>query len=164
MWADDLKSDGDGPEFAFKEGVVVIPPYPDPSKLIPVPISTPHARTRFDYFIDPQSLQFGIQGRVVRLTTVIQAKSGAQNIYFEGYRCDSREHITYAYGTAKKQLYKMTNPQWKKVNRGSGIGLDYRRDYLTDYLCHSFRYALKKDEILNRIRHLDNTFEDSGHL
>lgn len=146
----------------FRDDVVDLPPYPGEKNLVPVHIDTPHAH--FRYFIDPDSIQIGTDRVAVRATIVIQAESGFRNIYFEGFRCDSREFITYAYGTGDKTFYKLHDPEWKVVKQRTGTGLDYRRDMLTAYLCHTDRHALTRDEILHRVRFPEDIPLESGGL
>lgn len=137
-------------EWEFRDDVVDIPPYPKKENLLRVQIDAPDAA--FNYFVDPESIQVDADNVVVLVTSVIETRGGYQNIFFEGFRCDTREYITYAYGTGKKTFYEMSDPQWKAIKQRGGTGLDYRRDYVTVYLCDGARYALDRAEILSRIR------------
>lgn len=151
---------GDIKEWEFREDVIDLPAYPSKDKLIEVQIDAPDAS--FKYYLDTESIQRGIDHVAVRVTSVIESQSGYQNVFFEGYRCDTREYVTYAYGTGKNKFYEMSDPQWKVIKQRGGTGLDYRRDYITAYLCDSDRNSLPKDEILSRIRYPDTIPSDSG--
>ncbi len=146
-------------EWEFREDVIDLPAYPVNNKLLKVHVDTPDAV--FDYYIDPDSIQIGIDQVAVRVTSVIVSRSGYQNVFFEGFRCDTREYVTYAYGTGKGTFYELSEPQWKVVKQRGGTGLDYRRDYITAYLCDSDRNALLKHEILERVRYPDTIPSDS---
>lgn len=147
-------------EWQFREHPMSLPGYPEQKKLVPVDIDAPHAR--FQYFIDPESIEVGNDGLTSQLTMVIESRGGYRNIFVERYRCDSHEYKTLAYGTAKKTLHEHRDPAWESIGQRSGTGLDYRRDLITFYLCDGSGAALPKREILQRVAFPDNIAEDSG--
>ena len=142
----------------FVDEAVELPPFPRSADLIPIAIDAPHAD--FKYMIDPASVQTGGEGLTARLTVVIEARSGFQNIFFERYRCDTLEYKTIAYGTAKKTFARQPVAEWKRIGQRGGTGLDYRRDLVTDYLCAG-RFSLAAAEILYRARYPGNIPTDN---
>ncbi len=155
-----IEADSNFEEWSFQEDVVDLPEYPKKSNLMKISIDAPDAS--FEYFIDPASLKVGVNGLTAQLTTIIESRSGYQNIYFEKYRCDTREYKTIAYGTSKKTFYQLRDPKWKRVMQRGGTGLDYRRDLITAYLCESGMSALPRDEILYRVKYPKSIPVDDG--
>ena len=142
-------------EWEFIEDAVNLPKYPDTDNLLKVNIDA--SLGKFDYFIDPDSLSIG-RDDVVAVTVVITSSRGAKNVMFEGYRCDTREYKTFAYGTTNKSFYAVPDSQWKQIYRSSGNSQAYRRELVTTYFCDIYRHAMSKKEILRLIRY--PTFRD----
>ena len=137
-------------EWEFSEDAVNIPDYPDFDNLLKVKIDA--SLGQLDYFIDPESLSIG-RDEVVLLTVVITSSRGAKNVVYEGYRCDTREYKTFAYGTSNKSFYTLPDSQWKAIMRSRGNTQDYRRELVTTYLCDIYRLPLPKKEILRQIKY-----------
>jgi hypothetical protein len=146
--SEDFDVNSDVEEWQFQEDVVNLPDFPDFDKLKKVQIDASHGQLQ--YFIDPKSLKIGRDG-VVLATVVITSGSGAKNILFEGYRCDTREYKTFAYGTTKNTFYELADSQWKRVMRTSGTAQDFRRELLAVYFCGADRLYLEPDEIVRLI-------------
>jgi hypothetical protein len=72
---------------------VALPPYPARQRLIEFDVSP---TSEFRFFIDPASLS--VAGGVVRYTLVARSPAGADNVSFEGMRCQSGEVRVYALG------------------------------------------------------------------
>lgn len=147
-------------EWRFQEDVVDLPEYPKQSGLMKINIDAPDAN--FKYFIDPKSLNIGVNDVTVQVTSVIEARSGFQNVFYESYRCDSLEYKTIAYGTGKKTFYQLRDPQWKKAMQRGGTGLDFRRDLVSTYLCDTGSGPLALDEILYRVKNPRSISDESG--
>lgn len=147
-------------QWGTREIPASLPAYPQQKNLMPVDIDAPHAG--FKYFIDPESIQIGSDGLTSRLTMVIESRTGYQNILVERYRCNSREYKTLAYGTGKETFYERHAPVWENIEQRSGSGSDYRRDLITAYLCDGNGTALRKRDILRRVRFPQDMPENSG--
>ena len=104
------------------------------------------------FFIDPASLKIG-RDEVVLVTTIITSERGARNVLFEGYRCDTREHKTLAYGTSSNTFYEVPDAQWESIRRTRGTNQDFRRELVTTYFCDIQRLPLTRDEILRQIKY-----------
>ena len=159
--ADDLPDfSRDVEDWEFTEDAVVLPDFPDFDKLQKIQIDASFGRLK--YFFDPASLKIG-RDEVVQLTMVITSGRGARNILFEGYRCDSREYKTLAYGTSNNTFYEVPNSEWKQVFRSRGTNQDFRRELLTIYFCDTERLPLTRDEILRQIAYPDLR-DDEGRM
>ena len=73
-----------------------MPPYPARGHLIEFAVS---GSDGFRFFIDGASLSAGNDG-VVRYVLVARSPQGAENVSFEGIRCNSAEYRIYAVGRA----------------------------------------------------------------
>ena len=147
-------------EWEFEEDAIDLPAYPDFDKLQKVQIDASFGEMNF--FIDPASLKIG-RDEVVLVTTVITSERGARNVLFEGYRCDSREHKTLAYGTSNNSFYEVPNSEWKKIWRSRGTNQDFRRELVTTYFCDIHRLPLTRDEILRQIKY-PSFRDDDGRM
>ena len=97
--------------------------------------------TRNRFFIDLDTLRADKDG-VVRYVLVVQSPSGAQNVSYEGIRCESREQKFYAFGQRDGGWMRTRDPQWKaieyrEVNRQHGV---LYRDHFCDGI-HPFPVA-----------------------
>jgi hypothetical protein len=150
----------DAKDWQFEEDAYDLPAYPDFDKLQRVQIDASFGGMEF--FIDPASLKIG-RDEVVLVTTIITSRRGARNVLFEGYRCDSREHKTLAYGTSKNTFYEVPDSQWKSIRRSRGTNQDFRRELVTTYLCDIQRLPLPRDEILRLIKY-PSFRDDEGRM
>jgi hypothetical protein len=99
--------------------------------------------TRNSLFIDAASLSVGDDG-VVRYTAVIRTPSGAENVSFEGLRCEAGERKLYAFGrtsgaeagTWSRNRYARWEPIQARLAGG------YHRELFFHYLC---TVATKRD-------------------
>jgi CNP1-like family len=77
------------------EKQVAAPPL-ERGRLVEVKLD-PSATTDFRYYVDWGSVSAG-EDRIVRYVLVARSASGAENVSFEGIRCQSREYRVYAVG------------------------------------------------------------------
>ena len=96
----------------WKEGAINLPPFPQEGDLVEFEVDG--APGQFRYFIDGKNLAIG-DDRVVRYTLVIRSDSGANNISFEGMRCDSWEHKVYAYDNGRGEFRRVASPEWERT-------------------------------------------------
>ena len=85
---------GDEEPAAFNELETKLPPPPKSENLVKF---QPSAANVNQFFIDSSSITIGSDG-VVRYTMVVTSPSGAQNVSYEGIRCETTEQKAYAFG------------------------------------------------------------------
>jgi len=131
---------------SWQEVKTEIPPAPQAANLVSFYVS-PTATMNF--FIDLNSITAGADG-VVRYTMVSKSEAGAENISYEGIRCQTYENKLYAFGQKDGSWSRARLSGWKQINESSG-----NRQHAAlakDYLCQDGMIAGKVDEIRGRIR------------
>ncbi|WP_374246893.1 CNP1-like family protein [Zoogloea sp.] len=101
----------DEPKAPWSEAEVVFPAYPADASLIPLQIG-PTATARF--FIDEKSLSLAADG-VVRFTLVVRTQGGAENVSYEGIRCETAERRLYAVGRKPGEWVASRNVDWRQI-------------------------------------------------
>lgn len=91
---------------------MALPSFPRREERLPFFVS---AASDFRFFVDRRSISVGKDG-VVRYTLIALSPKGAENISFEGMRCKSREHKTYATGRADGSWSRREGP-WRQVTQ-----------------------------------------------
>ena len=113
---------GDEPnEFAFdekyaekwKESEITLPSYPDDRDLLPVPVNR---NDTLKIYIDGKSISLA-QDRVARFSLIVESGSGARSVFYDGYRCETRQYKTYAIGTGQHVWTPTVNPSWQAIPR-----------------------------------------------
>ena len=140
-------SDFDEDRKPWKEIEALMPPSPRSGDLLPFEAgaASPHR-----FYLDARSLSVGEDG-VVRYTLVVKAAGGATDVTFEGIRCESREHKTYALGYPDGKWVRARNPQWRRIEQR-----EVNRQHIvlyTDYLCVGERPARSAREVLQKLRY-----------
>ena len=126
---------------------VKLPPYPKPGNLIRFEVS---AASSNGFFIDPDSIFIGSDG-IVRYTLVIKSPAGAENVSYEGMRCDMREQKPYAFGRGDGTWSMARAAEWryieyKDINRHHGV-------LYADYFCPDRKRPVKTSrEAINRFK------------
>jgi len=108
-----------------------LPAYPKTENLLPFSVSS---ATRNRFFVDAASISVG-EDKVVRYTVVIEAAGGAQNVSFEGLRCESGERRLYAYGhpDGTWSRARARNAGWESIKFRSL--LSYQKALFEDHFC-----------------------------
>ena len=122
--------DDDEEKKPWVEAETPLPAYPEKDGLVQFQVGS-ISDTRF--FLDDRSLQAGADG-VVRFTLVVVSPSGAQNISYEGVRCETGERRPYAFGRPDKTWSKARSDKWIRIQGGSNnhyVGL-YREYFCPD--------------------------------
>lgn len=101
----------------WEETPIALPAAPKPENLLPFKVVSPTAT--FEHFIDAGSLSLGNDG-VVRYTVVVRSASGAENVFYEGIRCVSRERRVYAYGRPDASWGEAKQSHWSRIINSSG--------------------------------------------
>lgn len=127
------------------ESDITLPPYPADADLVGVPLS---AAETFKLYIDRASLTLG-NDRVVRLTMVIESPSGARNVFYDGIRCDTREHKTYALGASERQWRPLANSQWRFIVAEERNGFRYQ--LYKHYVCDTASTARAPADVLRTV-------------
>jgi hypothetical protein len=99
-----------------------LPPFPKEGSLLLFEASAANTNR---FFIDADSILIGDDG-IVRYTLVVRSPSGAENISYEGIRCDTTEQKFYAFGRRDGTWSNVRTPAWRKiqykdVNRQYGV-------------------------------------------
>ena len=95
----------------WKEGEVRFPPYPAPADLLAFDVSSSATAS---FFIDAKSLSLADDG-VVRYTLVVRGAGGAENVTYEGIRCETAERKLYAIGRSGGEWVRSGNDAWAQI-------------------------------------------------
>lgn len=135
-----------GPDPNWREGEHVLPPPPSESALRQFFVS---AASPNRFFLDESSLVVG-EDRVVRYVLVIRTAGGAQNVSFEGIRCESGERRIYALGRADGEWVPARRSEWERISTDQ---FNRPRAALAfDYFCDGPMAPRSRDEALRRLR------------
>ena len=105
-----------------------LPAFPEKENLIPFTVG---AIRDTGFFVDGNSISVG-SDRVLRYTLVIVGAGGAQNISYEGMRCETAERRSYAFGRSDKSWSMARNSRWIRVN---GTSNNVHVELLLSYFC-----------------------------
>ena len=136
---------GDFDEKPWAEQQAQLPAFPIPQNLIRVNMET---MRNFEVAIDGSSIDIGQDG-VVRYILVARSSGGAENITFEGIRCDSRERKLYAIGRSDKTWGEVRNPAWTSyaINPRS-----YHAELAREFFCPELAIVLNAAEAARNLR------------
>ena len=129
------------PEAWKEQGKSLLPPTPQAEDLVEVPSDL----SGYTVSLDAKHLSLG-DDWVVRYTVVLESRSGARNVYFEGLRCDTKEYKTYGYGTGGGELQEFPGSEWRPVVRSGPA--PFRFELLSFYFCDSIQRPLAPEKIL----------------
>ena len=108
------QNDPDAPRF-WEEAEVKIPTAPPSKDLKPFYVS---AITQLKFALDAQSIVFG-KDEVIRYVVVITSASGAQQVTYEGIRCEKYEWRLYATMQSDGKWNKVANSRWQGIKNTS---------------------------------------------
>jgi hypothetical protein len=99
-----------------------LPPYPKPANLVEF---EPSAASSNRFFVDTESILVGSDG-IVRYTLVIRGPGGAENVSYEGMRCETMEQKFYAFGRRDGTWSNARASEWRQIryqeiNRQHGV-------------------------------------------
>lgn len=95
----------------WKERDLALPAYPSDVDLIPVDVGQ---RGNVSFLIDGKSLSLAEDG-VVRFTLVARSTGGAENVTYEGIRCETAERKLYAIGRKPAEWVPSRNADWRQI-------------------------------------------------
>lgn len=140
------RAEPEAPEAAWQESEAELPPFPRASDLLPLQGDT--GDSEYNYFIDVNSVTL-TSDEILRYTVVIQAPSGASNIFHEGLRCATKEVKSFAFGTKDGRFALMANPEWVYAFTRGPLG--YRTSLLELYMCDENGWSVDSDTVLERL-------------
>lgn len=137
----------DGEDRPWREIEAQLPAYPRPENLFRF---DPGGVTDNQYSIDIASISVDLDG-VVRYSMVIRSAQGAENVSFEGIRCDTRERRLYAFGRRDGSWSRARNSRWERIE-GNIAQSRYQLNLYTDFFCPEGRIAGGRQEIVDGLR------------
>lgn len=96
-----------------EEKIEHYPAPPQPENLLPF-IADSATDNRF--FVDSASIQIGGDG-VVRYTLVVKTTQGAENVSYEGIRCQTREVTRYAFARSDGSWVAARQRSWERIEK-----------------------------------------------
>lgn len=130
----------------WKEAALELPPMPVEKDLIPFQVS-PGASAAF--YVDGRSLKLGNDG-IVRYTLLVRAAGGAENLSYEGMRCETAERKLYAIGRGGSEWVLPRNAEWQRISDNS---LNRQHAVLAkEFFCLPGAVLPTRDEILGALR------------
>lgn len=133
------------PELAWQEGAYDLPAAPAEANLRPFFVS---AASPNRFMIDAATLTVGADG-VVRYVLVIRSAGGAENVTFEGIRCDAWERRIYASGRKDGAWAALKKSAWGPI-----VDNSYNRPRAAlakDFFCDGPVPPRNRDEVMRRL-------------
>lgn len=130
----------------WRERELVLPAWPVMADLIPVEVS---AAATTSFFVDGKSLSLADDG-IVRYTLVARAAGGAENVSYEGIRCETAERKLYAIGRGKGEWTLPRSDAWLRI-----VDNAFNRQHAVlakDFFCPPGSILPTRDEILQSLR------------
>ena len=132
---------------AWAEAEIALPPAPKPGDLLSF---EPKAATGYHFFVDGQSIAISGDG-VVHYTLVMRSASGAENVSYEGIRCETYEQKVYAYGRRDGKWSPASSAQWQPI--GTQDTFRQRRVLADDFFCRDNRMVRTRAEAIQRFKY-----------
>lgn len=133
------------PDLNWKEGEHAFPPPPQDSGLRAFPVGASSSNI---FLVDESSLAVG-EDRVVRYVLVVRTAGGAENVTYEGIRCETGERRIYAigrpggaWGVARQSDWEFIGPQAHNRPRAT---------LARAYFCEGSVPPRNRDEVLRRL-------------
>ena len=95
-----------GPQ--WQEAEIVLPAFPREEDLVEVQISGPRT---FTFLVDANSVSVGEDG-IVRYSLIARSSAGAENVSFEGMRCETNQYKAYAFGSQDRTWSRVGGDNW----------------------------------------------------
>lgn len=131
---------------AWKEIEPELPAFPERANLIPLDLGSESASLSF---IDEKSLTLADDG-VVRFTLLVRAAGGAQNVSYEGIRCETAERKLYAIGRNDREWIRPRASDWQRISDNG-----YNRQYALlamDFFCPRGTILPNREGIVRSLR------------
>lgn len=130
----------------WKEDKLVLPAFPVEADLLPFQVG-PSSNAAF--FVDGRSLSLGSDG-IVRYTLVVRTAGGAENVSYEGIRCETAERKLYAVGRERTEWIASRNAAWQRISDNS-----FNRQHAVlakEFFCPPGSILPDRNEILRMLR------------
>lgn len=127
------------------EETIAAPTYPQNGDLIEFAMTA----TSNAYFVDGKSISIGAD-QVIRYTTVIRSDAGAENVTFEGMRCETREKKLYYLGRKDGTWGAARSPKWSEVAESGAV--TYQKILMNDFFCPKKVSVKTIPEAINALR------------
>ena len=105
--------DKDFEEKPWEEQKQLLPGFPKDANLKQIDVGPV---TSFRFYVDAESVNVGTDG-VVRFALVARSDGGANNVSFEGIRCDTQERKIYSVGRPDGSWVVARSPSWAPMAR-----------------------------------------------
>jgi hypothetical protein len=107
-----------------------LPPYPQPENLLEFDAGP---ATNLRFFVDANSISVD-EKRIIRYSLVIQSAQGAENVSYEGLRCETRERKRYALGNSETKSWVYARiSEWQRLEQVKQ--LHAQRELAKYYFC-----------------------------
>ena len=123
------------------------PNYPKDGDLVKVQVEPTFT---FSMQVDKSSIE--VKKGLTRLVYVLESKSGARNVFVEGFRCGDKHYTTYATGGADGKLYPSKTRDWTRIDKAL-VHNNYRLLWFTYYLCDYHNNNRKPRDVLSLVRY-----------
>lgn len=141
-----FEEDFDDTTKPWQEIVVQLPAMPNRATLVPVYVSATATQT---FSVAPETVSVGSDD-VVRYVMIARSASGAENISYEGLRCASLEHKSYAFGHADGSWTRSRRTDWIAID-GSGANRQHAA-LAESYFCDGRMVAGQAIDIVKRLK------------
>jgi hypothetical protein len=131
----------------WQESKTTVPAYPSDADLVAVPAND---NDTLKIYLDRKSISRA-PDRVARFTLVVESRSGARSVFYDGLRCETRQYKTYAIGTTDRAFTPVTDPQWRDIPRPE-IN-DFRYRLYSRFVCDENSSARTPAEIVSLLKH-----------
>ncbi len=141
-----FEEDFDDTTKPWQEIAVQLPAMPNRATLVPVYVSPTATQT---FAVAPETISVGSDD-VVRYVLIARSASGAENISYEGLRCASLEHKSYAFGHTDGSWTRSRRTDWVVI---SGSGANRQHAALAEsYFCDGRMVAGPAADIIKRLK------------
>jgi hypothetical protein len=141
-----FEQDFDDTTKPWQEIAVQLPAMPNRATLVRVYVSPTATQT---FSVAPETVSVGSDD-VVRYVLVARSESGADNTSYEGLRCTSLEHKSYAFGHADGSWTRSRRTDWVPI---SGSGANRQHAALAEsYFCDGHMVAGQASDIVKRLK------------
>ena len=141
-----FEEDFDDTTKPWEEIAVQLPPMPRAASLLPFYVS---ATATQSFAIAPESLSVGSDG-VVRYVMVARSQSGAENTSYDGLRCASLEHKSYAFGHTDGTWSRSRRTAWVPIT-GNAANRQYAA-LAESFFCDGGMVAGQPSDIVKRLK------------
>lgn len=132
---------------AWKEAAVTIPDYPQQENWLEFSVDNPATRNH-RYFLDTASLSIA-EDYVIRYSAIVQTRSGAANVFYDGIRCTTAEYKNYAFGVGGSFI-ENEDANWQRIKGGDF----FRKALFRGILCDRVTDApIAVDQVIDNIKY-----------